>query len=78
MEIDVNTMIGVLGLLIAGSGVYAAIAWQRIKTAFGLFKLKREWLTDEGEGHPPNYLLIERAILQDGIPAGWRQPEGGA
>ena len=37
MEIDVNTMIGVLGLLVAGSGVYAAIAWQRIKTAFGLF-----------------------------------------
>lgn len=37
MEIDVNTMIGVLVLLIAGSGVYAAIAWQRIKTAFGLF-----------------------------------------
>lgn len=37
MDVDVNTMIGVLGLLIAGSGVYAAIAWQRIKTAFGLF-----------------------------------------
>lgn len=37
MEIDINTLIGVAGLIVAGGGVYAAIAWQKIKTGFGLF-----------------------------------------
>jgi len=37
MDVDINTLIGVAGLIVAGSGVYAAIAWQKIKTAFGLF-----------------------------------------
>lgn len=37
MDIDINTLIGVAGLIVAGSGVYAAIAWQKIKTGFGLF-----------------------------------------
>ena len=37
MDIDVNSLIGVLGLLAAGSGVYAAVAWQKIKTGFALF-----------------------------------------
>ena len=30
MDIDINTLIGVAGLIVAGSGVYAAIAWQKI------------------------------------------------
>lgn len=37
MDIDINTLIGVAGLIVAGGGVYAAIAWQKIKTGFGLF-----------------------------------------
>ena len=37
MDVDINTLIGVAGLIVAGGGVYAAIAWQKIKTGFGLF-----------------------------------------
>lgn len=41
--------------------------WRRIIDGASIetlidLKLKREWLTDEGEGHPPNYLLIEKAV----------------
>lgn len=37
MDVDVNTLIGVIGLVVAGGGLYAAIAWQKIKTGFDLF-----------------------------------------
>lgn len=37
MDVDVNSIIGLAGLIVAGGGVYAAIAWQKIKTGFGLF-----------------------------------------
>jgi len=37
MDVDINTLIGVIGIVFAGFGVYATVAWQKIKVGFGLF-----------------------------------------
>jgi hypothetical protein len=37
MDVDVNQVISVIGLISVVGGVYAALAYQRIKTGFGLF-----------------------------------------
>lgn len=37
MDVDINQIVAVLGIVSVGFGVYAAIAWQKIKTGFGLF-----------------------------------------
>jgi len=37
MDIDINQIIAVLGIVSVVGGVWAAIAYERIKTGFGLF-----------------------------------------
>ena len=37
MDVDINQVIAVLGIISVAGGVYAAIAWQKIKTGFGMF-----------------------------------------
>lgn len=37
MDVDINQLVAVLGIISVAGGVWAAIAWQRIKTGFALF-----------------------------------------
>lgn len=37
MDVDINTLIGVIGIVFAGFGVYATVAWQKVKTGLNLF-----------------------------------------
>ena len=37
MDVDINSIIGLAGLVVAGGGVWAAVAWARVKAGFGLF-----------------------------------------